>query len=344
MKFTASILTVFAASILLLQSCGSDTTGDRAELATVLDEAADREGVPPSECRDECVRAALAVFDACTDDGGDREACFGRAIHSFFECVKECPPPTCEQVCEAKARQHQMQCLDEGGTVDGCNREAREVLARCNEGACADPEPPACKEECESHAQEVYDRCIEGGTGGTGGFGPTPKTGAGGSGGDDGEEKQCRALAREAYAECAKACEEPEPPTCEEGCKLAATAVLEECLDGLEAGADEAECAVLAREAYAECLVENDCIDPEPPTCEDACGAVATHVYEACMSKLDSEERCGEIARAIQRLCNKHCEGYECPCHDDCDDEDSDDSGKDCDPDGPTPKSGGHCK
>ena len=41
MKFTASVLTVFAASILLLQSCGSDTTTERAELATILDEAAE---------------------------------------------------------------------------------------------------------------------------------------------------------------------------------------------------------------------------------------------------------------------------------------------------------------
>jgi hypothetical protein len=118
----------------------------------------------------------------------DREACFGRAIHSFFECVKQCPPPTCEQACEAKARQHQMQCLDDGGTVDGCNREAREILARCNEEACTDPNPPTCKEECESHAQEVYDRCIEGGTGGTGGIAPTPKTGAGGRDGAGGQD------------------------------------------------------------------------------------------------------------------------------------------------------------
>ena len=102
MKFTASILTVFAASILLLQSCGSDTTGDRTELATVLDEAADREGVPSGECRDDCVRAALAVFDACTEDdaGIGREECFARAIHSFFECATKCPPPeepTCKE-------------------------------------------------------------------------------------------------------------------------------------------------------------------------------------------------------------------------------------------------------
>ena len=77
MKFTASVLTVFAASILLLQSCANDTTTSSTELANVLDAAADREGVPSGDCRDKCVAAALAVFDACTDDGGGREACFG---------------------------------------------------------------------------------------------------------------------------------------------------------------------------------------------------------------------------------------------------------------------------
>ena len=100
MKFTTSILTIFAASVLLLQSCGSDTTTSSAELANVLDAAADREGVPSGDCRDKCVAAALAVFDACTDEGGDREACFGRAIHSFFECAKQCgtpEPPACKE-------------------------------------------------------------------------------------------------------------------------------------------------------------------------------------------------------------------------------------------------------
>ena len=89
----ASTLKVLMAAMLLLQGCSSGTT-DSTELASILDEAADREGEPPGECRDACVVAALAVFDACTDDGGDREACFGRAIHSFFECNKEYQTPT----------------------------------------------------------------------------------------------------------------------------------------------------------------------------------------------------------------------------------------------------------
>jgi len=96
-------------------------------------------------------------------------------------------------------------------------------------------------------------------------------------------------------------------------------------------GGDEAGCVALAQEALTKCIAE-ECKDPEPPTCKDRCGAIATHVYDACISKIDSEERCEKIARVIQWLCNKHCEGYECPCHGDdhCDDEDSD-SGKDKD-------------
>ena len=358
----ASLFKILMAAMLLVQGCSSNTSGD-GELAAVLDEAADREGVPTGECRDACVVEALAVFDACTDEGGDREACFGRAIHSFFECVRECPPPTCEEACEAKATQHQMQCLDEGGTVDGCNREAREILAQCQEDACTDPEPPTCKDRCESHAEDVYDRCLEAGP-----IGPTPKSGAGdedGAGGNGGEEKRCALVAREAREDCiAENCVDPEPPTCEDRCEGAATKMYEECV--ADSG-DEDRCAMAARDKLAICIADH-C--EEPPSCGDKCGAIAEHVYDACMSKLDSEEQCAKIARGAQKLCNKHCDGYECPCHDDdCDDEDSDsdsdshggsdshghgdsdshggsdsDSGKHCDPDGPTPKKGGHCK
>jgi len=58
------------------------------------------------------------------------------------------------------------------------------------------------------------------------------------------------------------------------------------------------------------------------------------------------------IARGAQRLCNKHCEGYQCPCHDHCDDEDSDsDSDSDSDKDkacdganSDSQKRGDHCQ
>ena len=117
MKLTASILTIFAASILILQSCGSDTTSDKNQLAEVLDAAAEREGLPPSECRDGCVAKALAVFDRCAADSDDREECFGRAIHSFFECARECPwpePPTCKDRCESHAREVYDRCIENG--------------------------------------------------------------------------------------------------------------------------------------------------------------------------------------------------------------------------------------
>ena len=95
MKFSASVLTILA-SVMVLQSCGSDTSQGSTELAAVLDAAADREGVAPGDCRDACLAAALEVFDACTAESDDREACFGQAIHAFFECAKTCEPPSCE--------------------------------------------------------------------------------------------------------------------------------------------------------------------------------------------------------------------------------------------------------
>ncbi|MBW2160884.1 MAG: hypothetical protein JRH14_13140, partial [Deltaproteobacteria bacterium] len=156
MKFTASTLTVFAASILLLQSCGSDTSGDRTELAAILDAAADREGVPSGECRDVCVVAALAEFDACTegDAGIGREECFGRAIHSFFECARKCPrpePPTCEEGCKLVAAALLEACLagPEPGVGEAtCAELARKVHAACLAENCKDPEPPTCEGRC----------------------------------------------------------------------------------------------------------------------------------------------------------------------------------------------------
>jgi hypothetical protein len=277
MKFTASILTIFAASILVLQGCSSDTTSDRNELAGVLDAAADREGVPPSECRNTCVKKALAVFDECAVGIDGREECFGRAIHTFFECVRECPAP----------------------------------------------EPPTCKDRCESHAREVYDRCIENGAGGTdggGGIVVEPKTGAGGEDGDGGEDKRCAAIAREALETCIEEnCGDPEPPTCEGECKLAAAAVLEECLDGAEGDVEEAACIKLAREAYAECVAGN-CEEPEPPTCDEECEAVATQLRDDCVEAGGDLDECNMEARAALAIClEKHCEAPP-TCEDRCGD------------------------
>ena len=179
---------VFALTALVVVGCSSSDNPTNTELAEVLDEAADREGVPPGECREACLKLALEVFDECTAESDDREGCFAKAIRSFFDCAKECPPPTCEDRCEARARQHYMECKDDGGDEDACAAEGREVLARCKAMNCE--EPPTCKEECEAHAKEVYDRCVadgaggSGGDGGSGGIAIMPKgSGPGGAGG-----------------------------------------------------------------------------------------------------------------------------------------------------------------
>ncbi|MGB5368064.1 MAG: hypothetical protein WBN14_17520, partial [Polyangiales bacterium] len=67
---------IFALAALVVVGCSSSDGPNGSELASVLDEAADREGVPPGECRDACLAAALVVFDECTAESDDREACF----------------------------------------------------------------------------------------------------------------------------------------------------------------------------------------------------------------------------------------------------------------------------
>ncbi len=312
MKLTASILTVFAASILLLQSCGSDTASDKAELTTVLDAAADREGVPSGECRDDCVRAALAVFDGCMADGGDREACFGRAIHTFFECVTQCPPPTCEERCEAKARQHQMQCLDERGTVDGCNREARELLARCQEEACMDPEPPTCEGRCEGAATEMRDACVA----------------------DDGDVDECNMDAREALAMCiAEHCEEP--PTCEDKCGAFARLVHDVCLHKIDS---EERCAAVARYVHEHCM---DRCEGHPCDCDDRCDDDDSDTDSDCDSDSDSDSDSDTDSDSDSDTDSDS--DSDSDTDSDTDSDSDSDSDKDCDPDGPMPKKGGHC-
>jgi hypothetical protein len=53
---------------------------------------------------------ALELADECSAGSDDREACFAMAIEAFFDCARECPPPTCGDRCEAKARAYFMEC------------------------------------------------------------------------------------------------------------------------------------------------------------------------------------------------------------------------------------------
>ncbi|MDH3655917.1 MAG: hypothetical protein OEN21_16765 [Myxococcales bacterium] len=211
MNFKAFSLAILTASVVLVQSCGTDTGSRDSELAAVLDAAGDREGVAHGECRDGCTAEGLAVFDECTAGGEHREACFGRAIHSFYECGEKCEPVTCEDECQARVEEEHEECIE---------------LTR-NEGACG------------IESREFLNLCVD------------------------------------------EFCDEPEP---------------------------------------------------EPPTCEDGCAEHAEHVYDACMSKIDSEERCAAMAHAVLEHCIDRCEGHPCDCDRDCDcDDDDSDSDSDCD-------------
>ncbi|UCH28417.1 MAG: hypothetical protein JSV06_09050, partial [Myxococcales bacterium] len=71
----ASALKILAVAGLLVAGCSSSSSPNDSDLSKVLGEAADREGVPPGECRDACLKSALEVFDLCTDGSDDREMC-----------------------------------------------------------------------------------------------------------------------------------------------------------------------------------------------------------------------------------------------------------------------------
>lgn len=68
----ASKCMILAAAALLVVGCGSSSSPNSTELAAVLDEAADREGIAPGECRDACLTAALELFDECTAENDNK--------------------------------------------------------------------------------------------------------------------------------------------------------------------------------------------------------------------------------------------------------------------------------
>lgn len=160
MNFKAFSLAFLMASVLLVQSCGTDTTSGNTELVAVLDAAADREGVAHGECRDGCAAAALAVFDECSYRKHDREACFGIAIHSFYECGGRCKPATCEDQCQAKVTEEFNECVELTGNEEACGIESRELLALCIDEFCGEPEPPTCEDGCGKLSDHVYEACM----------------------------------------------------------------------------------------------------------------------------------------------------------------------------------------
>ncbi len=182
--------------------------------------------------------------------------------------------------------------------------------------AAADREGVAhgeCRDGCTAAALAVFDECTA-----------------------DGEHREaCFGKAIHSFYECGGKCE---PATCEADCQARVTEEFAECI---ELTGNEEACGIESRELLALCIDEF-CVqpepepepEPEPPTCEHRCGKFAEHVYDACMSKIDSEERCAAMAHRAQEHCMDRCEGRPCDCDRDCDcDEDDSDGDSDSDKD-----------
>ena len=105
-----------------------------------------------------CLSWALEIFDECTAESDDREACFAKAIRAFFDCVRECPPPTCEDRCADAGGKLFELCVDAGGDEDRCAKIALEAFTECEE-YCEDHEAPTCEDKCGTLAERVYDAC-----------------------------------------------------------------------------------------------------------------------------------------------------------------------------------------
>lgn len=131
------------------------------------------------------------------------------------------------------------------------------------------------------------------------------------------EHNPCAAEARGVLAYCKESnCEAPR--ACEKECEAVAAAVLDECLDSLEPGEDEAVCAELAQAALLDCLDDN-CERPEPSTCEDRCADAGRKLFEMCVDAGCDEDRCAKIAREAVAKCKaKHCTDHAPTCEDKC--------------------------
>ncbi len=110
-----------------------------------------------------------------------------------------------------------------------------------------------------------------------------------------------------------------------------------QCIDeGFEVDACNAEGRQFLR--LSQCI-EDDCIEPDPLSCEQPCERIGQRLFRGCSATLESESMCRYVARHIEAHCQHACEGEACCCDHDCDDEDTD-----SDSDTDTDEDKGHCK
>lgn len=129
---------------------------------------------------------ARAIFDRCTEAGGDEERCSQAARQAYGECVAahcdaQNEPSECAVDCRAHANAALEECIAAGNDRGACAERALALFNRCLDANCAEeaperpapdeaperpaPEGDACLMECRADGAARIEACIEAGGG-----------------------------------------------------------------------------------------------------------------------------------------------------------------------------------
>lgn len=290
--------------------------GDPGECAQKAEEAriACAEGCPPAPptCAERCERRMEAYARMCAAAGGDPEACAERAGALHQRCLERCERPEprrCVPECIEQARALYSACIEDGGDCETCRAEAIALLKECAAECPTKPEP--CAERCAMAARAGLAGCLD----------AIDEEGIVASCTDEetqevdeacvaeamaAAEEACRLRTNEqlagCLAECRRAPEPPEPPTCEERCEVAAQQVREACQKMQTGDADDPDCEQVVAQFMERC--QAGCAAPEPPGPSDVdCEALAARIRAGCEAEGGDPAACAERALLFQERC-----------------------------------------